>query len=195
MIKDKPIQLTSLILLGLLLLTACQGPVSPSALNSSVTPFSSPLALPTAADANSPVATPAPAGSAHQPVEGGVPTPSKQDRSTITGFLMTNKESPAPVPGAFLYLATVHTSETGKPLAASFDRQTAPRAQTDAAGRFVFVDVPSQQYALILDRISETFLLKSPDNNGDMLFNSEAGKILDVGRLVYSSLPGAGPLP
>jgi hypothetical protein len=195
MIKDKPIRLASLTLLGLLLLTACQSPVSPSALNSSVTPFSSPLALPTVADANSPVAPPTPAESALRPVEGGVPTPSKQDRSTVTGFLMTNKESPTPVPGAFLYLATVHTSETGKPLAASFDRQTAPRAQTDAAGRFVFVDVPNQQYALILDRISEAFLLNSPDDNSDMLLNPEAGEIFDVGRLVYSSLPDAGPLP
>lgn len=139
MIKDKLIQLASLTLLGLLLLTACQSPISPSALNSSVTPFSSPLTLPTAADANSPVATPTPPESALQPVEGGVPTPSKLDRSTITGILMTNKESPTPFGGVFLYLATIHTNETGKPLAASFDQQIAPRAQTDAAGRFVYV--------------------------------------------------------
>jgi|WetSurMetagenome_2_1015567.scaffolds.fasta_scaffold108197_1 hypothetical protein len=194
MIKNKPIRLTSLILLGLLL-TACQSLASPSTLNTSVAPFSSPLMLPTAADSNSPVATPALVGSDLQPVEGSVPTPSKHDRSTITGFLMTNKESPTPALGVFLYLATIHTDKTGKPLAASFDRQTAPRAQTDAAGRFVFVDVPSQQYALILDRISETFLLNSPSDNGDMLLTPEAGEILDVGRLVYSSLPDAGPLP
>jgi hypothetical protein len=194
MIKEKPMRLAGLILLGLLL-TACQSLVSPSTLNSSVAPFSSPLALPTAADASSPVVTPAPAGSGIQPVEGGVPTPSKADHSTITGFLMTNKESPTPVGEAVLYLATIHTDETGKPLAASFDRQTAPRSQTDAAGRFVFVDVPSQQYALILDRISETFLLKSPDDNSDMFLTPGAGEVLDVGRLVYGSLPGAGPSP
>lgn len=187
-------RLASLILLGLLL-TACQSLVSPSTLNSSVTPFSSPLALPTAAEASSPVVTPAPAGSDIQPGEGGVPTPSQADHSTITGFLMTNKESPTSVGEAVLYLATIHTDETGKPLAASFDRQTAPRTQTDAAGRFVFVDVPSQQYALILDRISETFLLKSPDDNSDMILTPGAGKVLDVGRLVYDTLPGAGPSP
>ena len=100
-----------------------------------------------------------------------------------------------PVGEVFLYLASIHTGETGKPLAASFDRQTAPRAQTDAFGRFVFVDVPSQQYALILDRISEAFLLNSPNDNSDMLLNPEAGEVLDVGRLVYGSLPGAEPLP
>lgn len=59
----------------------------------------------------------------------------------------------------------------------------------------LFVDVPSQQYALILDRISEAFLLNSPDDNSDMLLDPEAGEILDVGRLVYTSLPDAGPLP
>jgi hypothetical protein len=196
MIKDKPLhRLASLALLGLLLLSACQSLASPSALNSSAPPFSSPLVLPTAAEASSPLPTATPAESTLDSVSQGVPTPGQPDRSTITGFLMTNTESPTPVGEVSLYLATVHTDETGKPLAASFDRKTALHTQTDAAGRFVFVDVPSQQYALILDRISEAFLLNSPDDNSDMLLNPEAGEILDVGRLVYDSLPEAGPLP
>lgn len=183
------------VLFGLTLMTACQSLLPSSALTSSGVPFTSPLAMPTVTQAISTIATPLPTGSTSQLITNRVPPPSRPNLSTITGVLMVNKESPTPVGEVILYLATIHTDDAGRPLVASFDRRTSPRTQTDASGRFVFADVPSEPYALILDRISEAFMLNSPDNNGDMLFRPLAGEILDVGQLIYGTLPQAGPMP
>jgi hypothetical protein len=72
---------------------------------------------------------------------------------------------------------------------AQFDRVTSPRTQTDASGRFLFVDVPVAKYGLVLDRIRTSYYLKNPKDNGDFLFQPQPGQVLDLGKLVYPSLP------
>lgn len=116
-----------------------------------------------------------------------IATPSKPDHATITGILLEGSDK-RPVQEAILYLAGVILS-TDKPALASYDRASSPRAQTDASGRFVFVDVPADRYGLVLDRINQSYLLKDPNDNSDLLFTPKPGQVLDLGKLVYSSLP------
>ena len=93
-----------------------------------------------------------------------------------------------PVKEAILYLAgVIQSGDT--PTLASFDRNSSPRTQTDAYGRFVFVDVPADRYGLVLDRINQSYLLKNPKDDSDLLFTPKPGQVLDLGKLVYPSLP------
>ena len=112
------------------------------------------------------------------------------DQVSITGVLQRNTGSPVSVSNAILYLGSVHLDASGTPILAGLDKQTAPRTQTDQSGRFVFVDVPPGTYVLILDRVFEAFLLNDPISGKDFLIKPQAGQILDLGKLVYASLPG-----
>lgn len=125
-----------------------------------------------------------------------VPTPSAADKSTITGRLQVNPADPRPVVGAILYLAEIIPETSGTPYLAGFERTHSPRTLTDAAGQFAFVDVDPQQYSLVLDRVSEAYLLGHPSQApGDFIFEAEAGQVLDLGTLTYVSLPGEAITP
>jgi len=112
------------------------------------------------------------------------------DRVSITGVLQRNTSSPASVSNAILYLGNVHLDANGTPILAGLDKQTAPRVQTDQSGRFVFTDVSPGTYVLVLDRVYQAFLLNDPTSGKDLLIKLQAGQILDLGKLVYASLPG-----
>jgi hypothetical protein len=122
------------------------------------------------------------------PTTVSIVTPSKSDRATITGVLMESRDSPRPAAGLVLYLAQTLQS-SGAPTMASLDRASSPRAQTDSSGRFVFAEVPIAKYGLVFDRIDSAYLLHNPKDDGDFLFEPKAGQVLDLGTLVYSSLP------
>ena len=153
----------------------------------------SPVATPTGGVLNSPTS-----GVLNSPLPSPItviPTPSRPDRMTITGILLRDANAPRPVAGALLYLANLLPDASGKPVLASFDKVSSPRTQTDAAGRFVFADVPASTYSLVLDVIADSYLLKDPATGGDLLFQPKAGQVLDVGKLVYSSLPSDSAAP
>ncbi|HKZ87472.1 MAG TPA: hypothetical protein VJ793_27920 [Anaerolineae bacterium] len=164
------------LILLVLMLAACDAPVPQG---------ESPMPTPAANTFTSPVL----------PLITAIPTPSGPDTATITGVLLENPSSPRPVAGAIVYLAHILPEASGKPYLAGLDKVSSPRAQTDGAGRFVFADVPEGMYALILDRIYEAFLLNDPDDGSDFIFEPEPGRVLDLGNLVYSSLPGENPVP
>jgi hypothetical protein len=124
-------------------------------------------------------------------VQTSMPTPS-DEQAVITGVLLQGTSELKPVVNAILYLADIINSSDGIKAAASFDRQSSPNTQTDKNGRFVFTEVEPGEYALVLDRIYNSFLLQDPDG-GDFLFTAEAGEVLDLGDLDYLSLPGTTP--
>jgi hypothetical protein len=84
---------------------------------------------------------------------------------------------------------------TGKRTLAGVDKVSSPRTITDDSGRFVFADVPAATYSLVLDRVTSSYLLNDPTNSGDLLFEPQPGQVLDVGQLVYPSLPAEGSAP
>jgi hypothetical protein len=114
----------------------------------------------------------------------------------ITGVLQTNPGQPKAAPGMILYLADILPESQGTPFLAAFDRVTSVRTLTDPIGRFVFADVNPATYSLVLDRVAEAYLLGDPKKPGaDFIFTAQAGKLLDLGNLVYGVLPGADSAP
>lgn len=160
----------------------------------------SPAATAASTDTAAPAATQSPAAAA----QGGaaptliavVPTPADSSKATITGYLLQHPNAPQPANWFFvLYLAEVQTDKKGTPMVAGFSLHSAIGTQPDSAGRFVFENVPTgKKYALVLDMVTTSFMLKDPKTGADMLWEPKAGQVLDVGKLVYASLPG-GPMP
>lgn len=188
-------RISLLVVLAVLVLSACTtpGPAPAPTTGPQATALAQNSPLPTAG-ANT-FTSPLPAGAATTApnVAAVVVTPSAPDRATITGILMTNSSNPVPVTNTVVALASILPNATGTPSFAAFDRTTAPKSETDASGRFVFTDVKIQTYALILDRFYATYMLNDPKTGKDLLFNPQPGKVLDVGNLVYETLPGTGP--
>jgi hypothetical protein len=115
--------------------------------------------------------------------------------STVAGVLLRNRDTPVPASRVLLYLGSVYFDAQGTPLAAGLDKKTALRTQSDELGRFLFSNVPDGTYVLILDRGYEAFLLNDPTTGKDMLVKIVAGRPVDLGDLIYQTLPGDGPTP
>jgi len=88
-----------------------------------------------------------------------------------------------------LYLANVIQDEAGKDIVAGLDRVNSPSTVTDQNGSFAFINVEAGRYALILDIVSNQFLLNYPDNDQPIIIVVEKGKEVSLGDLNYSSLP------
>jgi len=121
-----------------------------------------------------------------------IPTPSAPDKCTITGVLLVSP-GPQPVKRTLLALANV-IEANGTPIVASMDSLNPPRTLTDDNGRFIFVEVTADTYTLILDKITESFLLSHPTSGEDILITCEAGQVIDLGELAYSELPLPTPV-
>jgi hypothetical protein len=94
-----------------------------------------------------------------------------------------------PVDHVILYLAEVVRDTEGNERVVSMDRLNSPRAYTDMNGYFEFFNVPPGKYGLVLDTITNSYLLGHPVSGEDMLFEVRAGEVLDTGVLVYNMLP------
>ncbi len=178
---------TILIFLFAFVLGACDSSNTPEA-ESSTPPMSIQLETPP----SSPDDAYPPPASLEDFTISEIPTPSA-DMAIITGVLLQQLENaPEPATQRLLGLGNIIPSSTGEPVVASFNPGSSPRTFTDSTGRFVFVDVPPGQYALIFDRITDSFLLNDPKTGGDFLFFAEADQTLDLGELLYDSLPDSG---
>ena len=117
---------------------------------------------------------------------GSIPTP---DNSTgvVTGRLLANGK---PALNVLLFLALVKVDENNIDVIAGYSRQTAPKAFVGQEGLFVFNKVPPARYGIVLDTGIGQYLLHFPKDPAEqLLFNLEAGKIIDLGTLDYSDLP------
>lgn len=112
------------------------------------------------------------------------------NRGSVVGVLqLLEGGSGRPVGGQTLYLARVIVGSDGQERAASFSQQTAPRAVTDDEGTFRFVNVPSGRYGLVMDIVIESYLLNDPTSGASLLMTVEDGQEVDLGELIFTSLP------
>jgi hypothetical protein len=100
-------------------------------------------------------------------------------------------DPPQPLEWALLYLGEVIEGQDGAPVMAALDKQTAPHTQPDSTGRFAFADVPPGRYALIVDLITSSVVLRQPSDGSDMLIEVVGGEITDLGELIYPDLPSS----
>jgi hypothetical protein len=96
---------------------------------------------------------------------------------------------PQPVPNQILYLARVLTDTEGKESVASFSRTDSPRTVSGAQGEFKFINVEPGKYGLVIDTVTDSFLLGNPADGGNLLALVESGVEFDFGELVYTDLP------
>lgn len=93
-----------------------------------------------------------------------------------------------PVGGIILYLGEIITLSNGLPGVAALDKQTAPNTLSTGIGQFIFENVKPGRYVLIIDQITQTFVLNNP-GGGDMIIDVLPNEIIDVGELHYNDLP------
>ena len=155
----------------LLAVVGCAGqpiPPSPTALPTDVPATSTPTSL-------LPSPTPPPTEVPATPVPTSLPT-----MGTVTGLLV-EETSQEPLGDYVLYLAKIlKTSSEGMSVTA-LDATADPRATTDTAGEFTFVNVPPESYALALLMPTGAALIKDAKTEMEVLLSVEAGEAVDLG--------------
>lgn len=155
----------------LLAVIGCAGqPITPS-----------PTALPTDVPATAthtslpPSATPFPTEVPATPTPTSLPT-----MGTVTGLLI-EETTQEPLGDYVLYLAKMLKPSSEGLSVAALDATADPRASTDAAGKFVFVNVPPESYALALLTPTGPALIKDAKTEKEVLLSVEAGQTVDLG--------------
>ena len=109
---------------------------------------------------------------------------------TVTGvLLLKTADGLQPVAGVKLALGGTLSDEEGTEWVVAYDPSAAPVAYTDASGRFVFEELESGRYGLILDMVMGSFLLYQEGTDNAILFEINDGEMTDLGSLEYSVLP------
>lgn len=116
-----------------------------------------------------------------------VQTPASDQVGTVTGRItrLQSKAPPEPLAGAPLYLGTILKNPDGEDRLVELSKDTAPKTNTDAEGRFVFTNIKPGRYGLMLDAPFGTLLLNHPQSGGDLVLDVTGGKVLDIGDLEY----------
>ncbi len=112
-------------------------------------------------------------------------TPDPQMGKVFGTLLITNN----PVKNINLYLAEVIIDASGRDVVAGLDRITAPNSVTDDQGLFNFINVKAGRYALILDVVTNQYLMNYPGKEEPIIIEVVAGKEVDLGKLNYDTLP------
>ena len=125
------------------------------------------------------------------PEPGSVTNPSPTSTSdhsmgNVIGILLLTN---SPVKNVTLDLAEVLKTENGQDLIAGLDRVNSPNTMTDEQGSFAFINVKAGRYALILDGITNQFLLNYPGKKDAIIVQVEPGKVVDLGEINFDTLP------
>ena len=108
----------------------------------------------------------------------------------LTGVLLLKTEHGfQPVADVKLAIGETLSDDEGTERVVAYDPSTAPVTYTDASGRFVFEDLESGRYGLILDIVMNSFLLYQEGSLDAVLFEITDGEMTDLGNLEYSELP------
>lgn len=114
----------------------------------------------------------------------------RPDVGRVFGTLQIRREQTTePVTNTILYLAPTIKDTAGNEVMVGFERASSSKVVTDIQGRFVFQNIPPGNYGLVVDKIAFSYLLLKPDSEKAMLILVIAGKEVDLGTLVYDSLP------
>lgn len=104
----------------------------------------------------------------------------------VIGRLLLND---SPVKNATLYLAEVIKDASGRDIIAGLDRAKSPTTDSDNQGKFAFINVKTGRYAVILDVITNQYLMNYPSNEKPIIIQVDSGTEVDLGDLDYDSLP------
>ena len=109
-------------------------------------------------------------------VEVSAPQP---DRSTLTGLVISERSN-NPIAEVPVQLAEVYYE--GDAGAFVLDTAQSPTTYTDGEGRFVFVDIPAQDYVIVIGNAEiGDYMIVAENNNQAKIWSTVAGEILDTG--------------
>ena len=112
------------------------------------------------------------------------------DTGALSGaLLLKTDDGLKPVADVKIALGETLSDDEGDERVVAYEPSTAPVAYTDSTGRFVFEELPTGRYGLILDVVLSSFLLYKEGTLDAILFDITAGEVTDLGRLEYSELP------
>jgi hypothetical protein len=119
------------------------------------------------------------------------PTPTlAPDKGQIIGILQVRGgDSVKAVSNVNLYLGGTVKDSTGKDSYVGFDRLNDLRAIPDDNGHFAFYNITPGNYGLIFDNGFNAYFLNKPDSEEGLLVSVVPGKAVDLGILLYDSLP------
>jgi hypothetical protein len=92
-----------------------------------------------------------------------------------------------PIANAQVLLGGVIRSQDGTPMMAAAGEETSPMAITDENGRFVFTDVLSDTYSLVIATPLGSYLIQGKKGK-DFFIDVQAGAVIDAGE-VHTTLP------
>ena len=101
------------------------------------------------------------------------------DSGVVHGMLLVDDE---PAVERVMYLASVINTGGDGMGVAELDPVTAPRAESDASGYFVFLDVAPGQYALGINSPIGAVLIRGVDGQ-EIIAEVQAGETLDLGTV------------
>jgi hypothetical protein len=105
------------------------------------------------------------------------------DLSTVTGRIISTRDG-QPIPDTLVRLAEV-TRAPDDPNDGVYllDDARSPGSRTDAAGRFIFANIPAMEYVLIISSDDgNTAIVTQGSGSGDArVWSTEAGKVVDFG--------------
>ena len=161
------------VLFLLLAVIGCAGqpiPASPTALPTDVPAAHTPTSVP-------PSPTTPPTDVPPTPVPTSLPS-----MGTVTGLLV-EETTQEPLGDYVLYLAKL-LKPSGEGLSvAALDATADPRVTTDAAGKFTFVNVAPESYALALLLPTGPALITDAKTGTEVIFSVEAGETADLGPI------------
>jgi hypothetical protein len=169
------------------LLAACGESTTPTTEMESPVSTAEPQSTPQSTPYESPMRTPTAMPSTES--LSALPTPAGSDVATVGGVFMRDLADGRSEPSADtkLQLARVIRDEDGTPLMASAGEKSSPIAVTGEDGAFVFTDVPSDMYALVVITPIGSFMVRN-ETGEDFLIDVEPGGVLDLGE-VHTELP------
>jgi hypothetical protein len=196
-----------LLLIALFVFAGCGGGAAPAAATPAATATqeaqaeatdaadAEATAAPQESAAESPLAVPAsplavPASPLPTPETEAAPT---SDAGSIVGrILIVKLEGEIAVADMIIGLAEVVRDEEGVARVGGYEPSRTLRVTTDHYGRFVMNGVKPGTYTLILDAVVTQYQLADEETGFTIMAEVEAGEVVDLGTLEYSSLPLPG---
>lgn len=113
--------------------------------------------------------------------------------NSVTGIIaIDGGNGRQPVSNARLYLAEILVDSNGEETVASYSRTESIGTISDSAGRYLFTDVPSGRYGLVLDTVINAYILMIPNEPDAIIIEVSDSQATYVDDLVYDTLPLPG---
>lgn len=115
------------------------------------------------------------------------PAKPQADKTTVIGRIL-DKKTGQPLPNRVLRLGEVIRKEGAPDEEGIFimDASFSPGARSDSNGYFIFENIESKEYVLLLEvLVDANYAVAKGDNDKPFRWQPEVGKVLDLGNIYF----------